>query len=146
MEWVKGRGTPHLPHCRSGGVFVQTHSYLRARIFSHVLATAHICVSEKCLQTTENKHVARVLANSEGYRPGKLLARAIPSIQSPDMIRPVFLLLPVNQDSRADCRLVPCNVLIIGTLRRGPCLLSPGGCSCFRRKGTGHLADETSVG
>ncbi len=56
------------------------------------------------------------LANPGGYPPGKLLARVEHSIQSWILIRPVFSPSRITPESRADCRPVSRNVLIIGYL------------------------------
>ncbi len=55
---------------------------------------------------------------------------------------PDFLLLPYSQDSRADCYLVSRMLLIIGTLSRGPCLLSGPGPFTSAPAITGYLADR----
>ena len=79
-------------------------------------ATAHICRMRKVLYSIENKHVVRILANSEGTLLASFLARVEHSIQFWILIRPGFLPSPAREDSRANCRLVSRMLLIIGTL------------------------------
>src|SRR5258708_673284 len=71
---------------------------------------------ENVLYLIETASVERFLAKTEGHPPRNLLERVESSSQSwiPDPTG--FLLLPVTQDSRADCCLVSRMLLIIGTL------------------------------
>src|SRR5258706_15600076 len=93
----------------------KTFAVVRQKFCSRTCDCAYMS-HEKVLYAIENKRVARILANSEGNPPGKLLARGKSSTQSSDCDLPGFLLLPSNRIRARNCCLVPRKVLIIVTL------------------------------
>jgi hypothetical protein len=94
--------------CRRARIFV----VMQQNFCSHSGDRAYMS-PEKVLYSIENKYVTGFLANSDGYRPGILLARVNHSTQSPDSDLTGFLPLPANQDSRADCWSLVSMLLII---------------------------------